>query len=75
MDDEVIIKGVVSDNDFFENNYFNHNRDNRQINNEDFSLLNISDERNNYTDEKDPELSDSNMFKNGNNKNQKFYNN
>ena len=69
MDDEVIIKGVVSDNDFFENNYFNHNRDNRQINNEDFSLLNISDERNNYLDEKDLELSDSNMFKNGNNKN------
>ena len=69
MDDEVIIKGVVSDNDFFENNYFNHNRDNRRINNEDFSLLNISDERNNYLDEKDLELSDSNMFKNGNNKN------
>ena len=69
MDDEVIIKGVVSDNDFFENNYFNHNRNNRQINNEDFSLLNISDERNNYLDEKDLELSDSNMFKNGNNKN------
>ena len=50
MDDEVIIKGVVSDNDFFENNYFNNNSNNRQINNEDFSLLNISDEINNYLD-------------------------